>query len=65
VQHHVVSREGIEEQRQPVTRVGLFNAVTQGKYLQFIPETQRLVEFSRQPSGRYLAARRLRAVRIR
>jgi hypothetical protein len=34
----------------PVTRVGLFNAVTQGKYLQFIPETQRLVEFSRQPA---------------
>ncbi len=49
----VVSREGIEED-QPVTRIGLFNAVANGQYLQFIPETQRLVEFSRQPAGRYL-----------
>jgi biopolymer transport protein ExbB len=53
VQQNVVSRDG-QELAMPVTRVGLFNAVTQGKYLQFIPETQRLVEFSRQPSGRYL-----------
>ncbi len=52
--HTVVSRAGVEEQR-PVTRVGLFNAVADGKYLQFIPETQRLVEFSRQPAGRYMA----------
>ena len=49
----VVSRDGIEEQRA-VTRVGLFNAVAGGRYLQFIPETQRLVEFSRQPAARYL-----------
>lgn len=53
----VVSREGIEEQR-PVTRVGLFNAVSEGRYLQFIPETQRLVEFSRQPAGSYLSGPR-------
>ena len=55
--HTVVSRAGVEEQR-PVTRVGLFNAVADGKYLQFIPETQRLVEFSRQPGGRYLGGPR-------
>lgn len=53
IEHPVVSREGIEE-AQTVTRVGLFNAVANGKYLQFIPETQRLVEFSRQPASRYL-----------
>ena len=52
--HAVISREGIEEMK-PVTRVGLFNVVADGKYLQFIPETQRLVEFSRQPGTRYAA----------
>jgi biopolymer transport protein ExbB len=52
--HSVVTGEGIEAQ-QPVTRVGLFNAVSAGQYLQFIPETQRLVEFGRQPSARYLS----------
>ena len=51
--HSVVSREGLEETR-PVTRAGLFNVVADGKYLQFIPETQRLVEFSRQPGARYM-----------
>ena len=56
-QRSVVSREGVEEQR-PVTRVGLFNAVSDGRYLQFIPETQRLVEFARQPAGAYLSGPR-------
>jgi biopolymer transport protein ExbB len=55
--HAVVTGEGIEAQ-QPVTRVGLFNAVSAGQYLQFIPETQRLVEFGRQPSARYLSGPR-------
>lgn len=50
---NVVSSEGIEAQRD-ITRVGLFNAVADGKYLQFIPETQRLLEFGRQPGSRYL-----------
>jgi len=53
----VVSGEGIEEQRS-VTRVGLFNAVSDGHYLQFIPETQRLVEFARQPAGAYMTGPR-------
>ena len=38
---------------QPVTRFGLFNAVTGGKYLQYIPETGRLLEFARQPEARF------------
>ncbi len=49
----VLTRGGSEEE-MPVTRVGLFNAVAQGKYLQFVPETGRLLEFPRQPTERYL-----------
>ncbi len=49
----VVTSEGLEEQR-PVTRVGLFNVVADGKFLQYVPETGRLLEFSRQPDSRFL-----------
>jgi len=52
-QHPVVSSSGVEN-RVPVTRIGLFNAVADGKYLKFLPDTGRLVEFSRQPASRYL-----------
>jgi len=51
--HSVVDREGSEVAR-PVTRIGLFNAVADGKYLQHIPETGRLLEYARQPASRYL-----------
>ncbi|TGD76163.1 energy transducer TonB [Mangrovimicrobium sediminis] len=53
---NVLTPDGTEEPR-PVTRVGLFNAVADGKYLQFIPETGRLLEYSRQPD-RYLGGAR-------
>ena len=53
----VVSADGVEE-TLPVTRLGLFNAVAGGRYLQFIPETGRLVAFARQPSQRYTAGLR-------
>lgn len=53
--HSVVSASGVET-TQPVTRIGLFNAVADGRYLQFIAETGRLVEFARQPSPRYTGA---------
>ncbi|MEP4485222.1 MAG: MotA/TolQ/ExbB proton channel family protein [Halioglobus sp.] len=49
----VVDANGIEVD-QDVTRVGLFNVVAQGKFLQHVPETGRLVEYSRQPDARYL-----------
>jgi biopolymer transport protein ExbB len=49
----IVNRDGIEESVD-VTRIGLFNAVANGRYLQFIPETQRLVEYARQPAARHL-----------
>ena len=37
-----------------VTRIGLFNVVADGKYLQYVAETGNLVELARQPQGRYL-----------
>ena len=49
----IVDRSGQEVERE-VTRIGLFNVVADGKYLQYIPETGRLVEFARQPDSRYL-----------
>jgi len=48
----VVNNQG-EENQQEVTRIGAFNVVSEGKYLEFIPETQRLVELQRQPPSRY------------
>ena len=49
----VVAVDGNEVQRD-VVRVGVFNVVAGGKYLQFIPETGRLMELARQPQRRYL-----------
>jgi biopolymer transport protein ExbB len=49
----VLSAEGAEID-QSVTRVGLFNVVAEGKYLQYVPETGRLIEFARQPDARFL-----------
>ncbi len=48
----VVNASGMEQQ-QEVTRIGAFNVVSQGKYLEYIPETGRLVELQRQPASRY------------
>jgi biopolymer transport protein ExbB len=48
----VVNASG-EENQQEVTRIGAFNVVSEGKYLEFISETQRLVELQRQPASRY------------
>ena len=49
---NVVNAEG-EEQPQEVTRIGAFNVVSNGKYLEYVPETERLVELQRQPQARY------------
>jgi biopolymer transport protein ExbB len=48
----VINANGEEEQRE-VVRVGLFNVVSDGSYLEYVPETGRLVELQRQPAGRY------------
>jgi len=49
---NVVNASG-EEAIQDVTRIGAFNVVSDGKYLEFVPETGRLVELQRQPQSRY------------
>jgi len=49
---NVVNASGVEQQ-QEVTRIGAFNIVSNDKYLEFIPETGRLVELQRQPASRY------------
>ncbi len=48
----VVNSTG-EEHQQEVTRIGAFNVVSEGKYLEYVPETERLVELQRQPASRY------------
>jgi biopolymer transport protein ExbB len=48
----VVNANGEEEQRE-VVRVGLFNVISGDKYLEYIPESGRLVELQRQPATRY------------
>ncbi len=49
----VLTVEGVEENTL-VTRIGGFNLIADGAYLQFIPETGRVVEYGRQPANRYL-----------
>jgi len=45
---------GGEEQEKTVVRVGEFNVIAEGAYLQFLPKTQQLVELSRQPPELFL-----------
>ncbi len=54
----VLTRLG-EEREQEVIRVGSFNLVSEGNYFQYVPETGRVVEFSRQPAARYMKGARL------
>lgn len=51
----VVEPNGQQAQRD-VIRVGTFNAVSQGRYLRYVPETDQLVELARQPQRRYRRA---------
>ncbi len=44
-----------EKVELPVTRVGSFNLVADGKYYVYQGETQQITELARQPSGRYLS----------
>ena len=45
---------GGSESQESVTRVGPFNAVSGGRYLQFVPETGKLGVLARQPETRHL-----------
>lgn len=46
----VISASGEESDRE-VTRVGTFNALSDGEYLRYLPESGRLLALSRQPAG--------------
>ncbi|WP_084407311.1 MotA/TolQ/ExbB proton channel family protein [Aestuariibacter salexigens] len=50
----VLDRQG-QEAQVPVIRIGTFNLISDGKYIQRIAETGRLVEYPRQPSNRYMS----------
>jgi biopolymer transport protein ExbB len=42
-----------DELQQDVTRVGVFNAVSNGRFLRYLPESYHLIEPGRQPSERF------------
>ncbi|MCD2449693.1 MotA/TolQ/ExbB proton channel family protein [Methylicorpusculum oleiharenae] len=42
-----------EPREAQVVRIGSFNAVTDGQYLRYLPETGKLAELARQPDGEY------------
>jgi biopolymer transport protein ExbB len=50
----VTDIDGGQHERQ-VIRVGTFNVVAGGRYLQWVPETRQLTDLARQPPGRYLS----------
>ena len=51
----VVTTADGEQLEQQVVRVGSFNIISDGKYLQFIPETGAILELPRQPQSRYVS----------
>ena len=50
----VIKPQG-DERVQPVTRAGVFNAVSDGAFLRYLPASGKLVELSRQPASRFQA----------
>jgi len=48
----VIKPQG-DETRQEVTRAGVFNSVSNGAFLRYLPESGKLVELSRQPARRF------------
>lgn len=51
----VVTLDGDEVETE-VTRIGTFNTIADGRYLQYLPETGKLAELARQPGARHLAS---------
>jgi biopolymer transport protein ExbB len=49
----VVNADGETEQNREVVRVGVFNAVSNGKFLQWDASQNELLELPRQPAGRF------------
>lgn len=48
----VITADG-KQQDKTVTRVGVFNSFADGRYLSYVPESERLVELARQPSNHF------------
>lgn len=48
----VITLDG-EERTEQVTRIGAFNAVADGRFLRYLPDSRKLVELVRQPAPRY------------
>ncbi len=53
----VITPQG-DETQQIVTRAGVFTSVSEGAFLRFLPDSGKLVELSRQPTGRFQALAR-------
>ncbi len=53
-----VIRSDGEDAEQPVIRAGVFTVFSQGRFLRWLPETQRLTELARQPGRQHLATAR-------
>lgn len=49
----VINADGQVEENRSVARVGVFNAVSNGKFLTWADDEQMLVELPQQPAGRY------------
>jgi len=50
----VIAANGEEQSRQ-VTRIGTFNALADGQYLRYLPESGKLLALARQPAGTSMA----------
>ena len=48
----VISPDG-EEQTKTITRIGVFDALADGKFLRYLPESRKVMELVKQPAGRY------------
>ncbi len=43
-----------DTQQAKIYRVGTFNVLSEGRYLQYVPDIQKLIELNRQPEDKYL-----------
>lgn len=58
--HYVLGHDGVQSERE-VVRIGLFNLISNGRYLSYNPENGVLVELPRQPRGLSKGASALQA----
>jgi len=49
---NVVNTKG-EEQLQDIVRIGTFNLISNGQYLEYIPETHKIITYNRQPPNHF------------